>query len=319
MAEAKNILVALPLSQAQKERIEAAADAADVRFAYAEQPSDEQLACANVIIGMVPVEKLPLAKQLEWLQLSWAGAGPYCAPGALPADVTLTCASGAYGLACSEHLLAFTFDLLRRFPEYHRNLAQHVWKTAGHITSVEGSTVVVLGMGDIGGDYARKMNALGARIVGVRRTQKPAPSYAERVVTVDELDEVLPEADIVAMALPGSDATAHIIDERRLRLMKPNAYLLNVGRGNAIEFTGLKKVLQEGLLAGVALDVTDPEPLPADDWLWSCERVFITPHVAGQLLLPETLERVVGIAADNLAAWLAGKPLAHVVDRALGY
>ncbi len=319
MAEAKNILVALPLSQAQKERLEAAAVGANARFVYAEQPNDEQLACANVIIGMVPVEKLPAAEQLEWLQLSWAGAGPYCAPDALPANVTINCASGAYGLACSEHMLAFTFDLLRRFPEYHRNLAQRVWKTAGHITSVEGSTVVVLGMGDIGGDYARKMNALGARVIGVRRTQKPAPAYAERVVTVDELEEVLPDANIGAMALPGSDATAHIIDERRLRLMKPNAYLLNVGRGNAIEFAGLKKVLQEGLLAGVALDVTDPEPLPADDWLWGCERVFITPHVAGQLLLPETLERVVGIAADNLAAWFADKPLAHVVDRALGY
>ena len=319
MTEAKNILVVLPLSQRQQQRLEAAVGAAHARFAYVDQPSAEQLSNANIIIGMVPVSLLPQAKQLEWMQLSWAGAGPYCAPGALPEDVVLTCASGAYGLACSEHMLAFTFDLLRRFPEYHRNQARHVWKTAGHITSVEGSTVVVLGMGDIGGDYARKMNALGARVIGVRRTQKPAPDYAERVVTIDELDSVLPEADIVAMALPGSDATAHIIDERRLRLMKPAAYLLNVGRGNAIEFAGLKKVLQEGLLAGVALDVTDPEPLPAEDWLWSCERVFITPHVAGQLLLPETLERVVGIAADNLAAWFAGKPLAHVVDRALGY
>ena len=319
MAEAQNILVALPLSQAQKERIEAAASAADVRFAYAEQPSDEQLACANVIIGMVPVEKLPMAKQLEWLQLSWAGAGPYCAPGALPADVTLTCASGAYGLACSEHLLAFTFDLLRRFPEYHRNLAQHVWKTAGHITSVEGSTVVVLGMGDIGGDYARKMNALGAHIIGVRRTQKPAPSYAERVVTVDELDEVLPEADIVAMALPGSDATAHIIDERRLRLMKPNAYLLNVGRGNAIEFAGLKKVLQEGLLAGVALDVTDPEPLPADDPLWDCPGLLITPHVAGNTSLALTVERIVDMFLEDFDNYCAGRPLKHAVDRKRGY
>ena len=317
----KNILVTLPVTQQQKQRLEQAVASASEPAAvrYAEQPDDAQLAQAHAIIGMVPVERLPAAGQLEWLQLSWAGAGPYCAPGALSDEVLLTCASGAYGLTCSEHLLAFTFDLIRRFPEYHRNQAQRMWRTAGSVTSVEGSTVLVLGMGDIGGDYARKMHALGAHVIGMRRAKREVPPYADRVVTVDELDEVLPCADIIAMALPGSASTAHIIDERRLRLMKPSAYLLNVGRGNAIDFDALKTVLREGLLAGVALDVTDPEPLPEDDELWACERVFITPHVAGQLLLPETLERIVDIAAGNARAWLSGEPLAHVVDRSLGY
>lgn len=317
----KNILVTLPVTPQQKQRLSQAVASAPAPavLVYAEQPDDAQLGQADAIIGMVPVERLRMARKLEWLQLSWAGAGPYCVPGALPDEVLLTCASGAYGLTCSEHLLAFTFDLIRRFPEYHRNQAQRVWETAGPVTSVEGSTVLVLGMGDIGGDYARKMHALGARVIGMRRANREVPPYADRIVTAEELDEVLPSADIVAMALPGSASTAHIIDGRRLRLMKPTAYLLNVGRGNAIDFDALKAVLREGLLAGVALDVTDPEPLPADDELWGCERVFITPHVAGQLLLPETLERIVDIAAGNAKAWLSGEPLAHVVDRELGY
>ena len=288
MANATNILVTLPLEPHHKERLNEAAGDTPCAFVYALEPTDDQLAAAQIIVGMVPVERLAKAERLEWLQLSWAGAGPYCSAGALPQDVLLTCASGAYGLTCSEHLLAFTFDLIRRFPAYHRFQAAHRWEAAGQVSSIEGSTVVVLGLGDIGGDYARKI-------------------------------QVLPEADIVAMALPDTPDTAGIIDEHRLRLMKPNAYLLNVGRGNAIEPNALKAVLREGLLAGVALDVTDPEPLPDDDYLWNCERVFVTPHVAGQLFLPETLNRIVEIAASNLSAWLAGQPLQSVVDRTLRY
>ena len=319
MANATNILVTLPLEPHHKERLNEAAGDTPCAFVYALEPTDDQLAAAQIIVGMVPVERLAKAERLEWLQLSWAGAGPYCSAGALPQDVLLTCASGAYGLTCSEHLLAFTFDLIRRFPAYHRFQAAHRWEAAGQVSSIEGSTVVVLGLGDIGGDYARKIHALGARVIGVRRTVHGVPDYAERVVTTAQLDEVLPEADIVAMALPDTPDTAGIIDEHRLRLMKPNAYLLNVGRGNAIEPNALKAVLREGLLAGVALDVTDPEPLPDDDYLWNCERVFVTPHVAGQLFLPETLNRIVEIAASNLSAWLAGQPLQSVVDRTLRY
>lgn len=321
MDESKMVLVTLPLSPQHREQIEqaAAGTATACNFVYAEEPADKQVASASVIIGMVEPERLQLATQLEWMQLSWAGAGPYCDDGILPENAVLTCASGAYGLTCSEHMLAFTFDLVRRFPAYHRNQQQHAWEPLGEISSIERSTVVVLGMGDIGGDYARKMNALGARIIGVRRTAREMPPYAQRVVTSEQLDEVLPEADIVAMALPDTPDTAGIIGARQLSLMKPGAYLMNVGRGNAIDHDALVAALREGKLAGVALDVTDPEPLPADDYLWGCERVFITPHVAGRLFLPETLNRIVALSARNLHAWLTGQPLQSVVNRALRY
>jgi phosphoglycerate dehydrogenase-like enzyme len=321
MAGMKSVLVTLPITDAHRAQLEQAVMQSGTPCALMHEPdpTDEQLAGVHGIIGMVPVERLAAATSLEWLQLSWAGAGPYCAPGALPAGVVLTNASGAYGLTCSEHMVAFTFELVRRFPEYHRNHARHGWEAAGPITSVEGSTVVVLGMGDIGGSYARKMHALGARVIGVARTAHETPACAERMATVEELDEVLPEADIVAMALPGAPGTEHIIDERRLRLMKPGAFLLNVGRGNAIDPAGLKAVLADGLLGGVALDVTEPEPLPPDDELWDYDRVFITPHVSGQLFLTKTLDNVIDIAAANLQAWLSGQPLTHVVNRELGY
>ena len=144
-------------------------------------------------------------------------------------------------------------------------------------------------------------------------------NYLDEQHTMDGLDELLGRADIVAMVLPGGDATNHIMDERRLRLMKKGAYLINVGRGNAVDPEGLYKVLKEGHLGGCGLDVTEPEPLPADSPLWDLGNLVITPHVAGNFFLPETFERIVRIAGENLAAWANGTPYRNVVDFATGY
>ena len=177
----------------------------------------------------------------------------------------------------------------------------------------------MLGLGDIGGDYARKCHALGAHVIGVRRTNRNKPDYLDEQHTMDDLDELLGRADIVAMVLPGGDATNHIMDERRLRLMKKGAYLINVGRGNAVDPEGLYKVLKEGHLGGCGLDVTEPEPLPADSPLWDLGNLVITPHVAGNFFLPETFERIIRIAGENLAAWANGTPYRNVVDFTTGY
>ena len=111
------------------------------------------------------------------------------------------------------------------------------------------------------------------------------------------------------MVLPGGKATYHLMDERRLFLMKKGSYLLNAGRGTAIDPAALEKALQEGHLACAALDVTEPEPLPADSPLWDMDNLILTPHVAGNFYLPETVNRIIRIAADNLQAWLSGAPM----------
>ena len=322
MAETKNILVNIPVEQRHIEQLEqAAAGGTECTFVYRtpEEATDEDIAAAHVIIGAFPPARFAAAHNLEWLQLSWAGADAVCAPGVLDEKVVITNASGAYRITCAEHMIATTFDLVRKFTLYHRNQYEGVWRHEGRIWSVEGSTVVALGVGDIGGDYARKMKALGAYTIGVRRTQAEKPEWLDEQITLDELDSVLPRADIVGMSLPGGQATTGVMDERRLRMMKPESFLVNIGRGSAIDTTALKKVLAEGHLAGVALDVFDEEPLPADDELWKIDRVFITPHVAGQLYLPGTLDVIVDIAANNLAAWTHDGELDHVVHRDLGY
>lgn len=319
----KNVLVTLPLEPQHLAFFESQIRDCGEEYAFTCKDADdltaEDVRAAQIILGSVDAELLPAAEALEWLQLSWAGADNFVKPGVLREDIALTNASGAYGLTVSEHMVAVTFALVRRLHQYARNQQAHIWQERGAIISVEGARVLVLGLGDIGGRYAKKMKALGAYVIGVRRTAGEKPDYLDEQYTIDHLDELLPRADIVAMVLPGGAATAHIMDERRLRLMKKGAYLINDGRGNAIDPEGLRRVLADGHLGGAALDVTEPEPLPADDPLWDDERVIITPHISGQFHLRETFERVVRICGENLYRYAHGMPLEHVVNRKTGY
>lgn len=342
MADRKNILVVVPVNEEQRARFEAAVEGGqyDCAFTYvsSELPvkdelpegdnismmlmrdvTSEDLVGKHVIIGAVTPGLLASADSLEWLQLSWAGVDAFCSTDILPANVLLTNASGAYGLTCSEHLLAQTFALIRNIPEYVRNQEQRIWKQNPRTVSIEGSTVLVLGLGDIGGDYARKVKALGAYVIGVRRNTADVPEYCDEVVSIDQLDSVLPRADIVANSLPGGPATTGLLDEERLRAMKADAFFVNVGRGNVLDQEAAKRVLADGHLAGMALDVFVEEPLPADDELWGFDRVLVTPHVAGQFFLEETFRRMVDICEANLHAWSHGEPMVSLVNRELGY
>ena len=316
----KNILCLIPIKEEHKARLESIAGS-DYAFTYMTPPTvtEEEIAQAEIIFGNPSPALLSKAGALKWIQLSSAGADAYAKEGVLPADTFLTNCTGAYGTSVSEHMLAVTFALIRHLPEYGRNQVDHNWHMEGPVISIEGSTIAILGLGDIGGAYAKKVKALGATTLGVRRTLKEKPDYLDEQFTIDELDSVLPRADIVAMVLPGGAATENLMDERRLRLMKKGSYLLNDGRGNAIDFDALKTVLKEGHLGGVALDVTNPEPLPADDELWDYRNVLITPHIAGQFLLAKTVENIVDICAGNLSAYLKGEELSHQVNRKTGY
>lgn len=281
--------------------------------------SDEELAEAEAIIGQVTPAELSKAKNLKWLQGAWAGADVFVRPGVLPEETVLTNASGAYGTAVSEHMVAMTFAIVRHLEGYVRNQVSHIWQSRGSYIEIEGSTVLVLGLGDIGGRYAKKMKALGANVIGVRRTEGPAADGVDEVYTIGHLDELLGRADIVAMALPGGPATAHLMDERRIRLMKKGAYLINDGRGGAIDTEALKRALLDGHLGGAALDVTEPEPLPENDTLWDMPNVIITAHSAGSYTVEANRERVVAIAGENLRRYVRGEALTHVVDRVHGY
>ncbi|MEE0956308.1 MAG: D-2-hydroxyacid dehydrogenase [Eubacterium sp.] len=317
----KKILVTIDFEQKYRDTLNHCVQQfPDLRLSYkSDGLSPEDLKGVNAIIGCPGTKLLQEADSLEWLQLTSAGADKYCAPGILPQGCVLTNASGAYGLSVSDHMLAMTFSLMRNFPFYSRQQGEHDWKRGRKVQTTEGAVVVLLGVGDIGSIYGRKMKALGAYTIGVRRTIHEKPEWLDEQITMEELDKVLPRADFVAMSLPGGKATEHIIDERRLGLMKDTAYIINVGRGNAIDPAALKKALREGTIGGAGLDVTEPEPLPADDELWSLPNCLITPHVAGWFFLDKTVERIIEIVCQNLDHYMNGKELNHKVNIKYGY
>ena len=177
----------------------------------------------------------------------------------------------------------------------------------------------VLGLGDIGGEFAKRAKALGARVIGVRRKGTDKPDYVDELILTEKLDEYLPTADCVAITLPGTKETKGMFGAERLSKMKDGAVLLNVGRGMIVDSDALYDALESGKLSGAAVDVTDPEPLPAKHPLWQQENAVITPHVSGGFHLPETHDRIIRIMAENLSAFRKGEPLRNVVDCETGY
>lgn len=156
-------------------------------------------------------------------------------------------------------------------------------------------------------------------MIGVRRTGTDKPGFVDELIHTDKLDEYLPQADCVAITLPGTTATKGMFDAERMAKMKDGAILLNVGRGMIVDTDALCAALENGKLAGAGVDVTDPEPLPADHPLWKMENAVITPHISGGYHLQETHDRIVRIMAENLKRFLAGEPLRNVVDFSTGY
>ena len=274
---------------------------------------------AAVILGNPTPAQLQNCISLKLLQLQSAGADNYCRPGVLPETVTLCNATGSYGVAISEYMVGVTLMMAKNLHLYRDQQFAGVWRDLGPVLPIQGSTTLVLGLGDIGTEYALRMYTLGSDIIGVTRTRKEGPPFVQKMAVTEELDSLLPQADIVALSLPGGDGTKGILNESRLSRMKEGALLLNVGRGSAVDTEALLAALRSGHLRGAALDVTDPEPLPAGHPLWHQPPAVITPHVSGGFHMRDVYEKLVVRCTRNIAAFTQGRPLESVVDRSTGY
>ena len=322
------ILVTLPLTQDQLQEIQDIAPGAKVTFfpqrnvnAFSHLAlTKEHVQDANIILGSVPVDFVRGSENLQWIQLNSAGAGGFTDPGVLGQGVPATNATGGYGLAISEHMLGMMLALMKRLHLFRDYQNQALWLDEGvMVQAVEDATVLTIGLGDIGGNFARKCKALGAHTIGIRRTNADKPDWLDEQYTLDALDTLLPRADVVAMSLPDTAHTVGLMTRERIALMKHSAYLLNVGRGSAIDTEALCDALEQNAIAGAGLEVTDPEPLPPEHRLWREKNALITPHVSGGYHMRQTQERIFRIAADNLRRFLAGQPLEHLLDPATGY
>ena len=308
-----NVLVLPPVNDGHKARLEAAAPGASFTYSSPADVNEAQVAAADVVFGNVPPALLGAASGLRLLQLNSAGYDKYVAEGVVPRGCALCCATGAYGQAVSEHLFTSILCLMKKLPGYRDLQRDHLWGDLGEVTTPRGANVVVLGAGDIGTHLAELFAAMGARVTGVRRTRAEAAGPFDAMATMDDLPRLLPAADVVCSVLPSTPATCGLADASFFSAMKPGAYFGNAGRGSLVDQPALTAALRSGHLAGAALDVCAPEPLPADDPLWDAPNLLLTPHISGFYHLPVTLDNIVAIAADNLARLGAGEPLRNQV------
>ena len=317
----KKLLIDIPqLTPAHRAAISEAAARRGFAALFCEGPQAlAEAADAEILFAADPA--LPgAAPRLKWLCVPSAGVEPYLSPELYASpEAVLTNSSGAYGAAMAEHVVMAALELMRRQAEYDEIVAGRGWRRDLPIRSLLGSRIALLGTGDVGRTAARRLRGFEpASITGVNRSGRN-PGEFDRVLPVSRLDEALPEADLLVMALPGTPGTAGLMDARRLALLPEGAYLINVGRGSALDEAALAAMLRDGRLAGAALDVFRTEPLPPDDPLWGCPRLRITPHTAGNMALEYTVGRIVDLFLEDFENYCEGRPLRRRVDREKGY
>ncbi len=275
----------------------------------------------EIIFGVCAPETLRAATRLKWFCSSFAGVDHLLSDDIYPhPGVLLSNSSGAFGIAMSEYVLMAILMLLRRMPAYQRSAAQHRWAAFMPTRSVYGSAVTIAGTGDVGSAVARRVKALGARVVrGVHRGSRAVDPAFDQTHAPEALDTLLPQTDILVLALPGTADTANVLSRARIALLPPHAIVVNVGRGSTVDQEALAEALNDGRIAGAALDVFASEPLPPEHPLWDTKNLLITPHISGNMSMDITCERNVALFCEDLVRYAAGKPLARLVNRKQGY
>ena len=253
---------------------------------------------------------------VRWIQLPFAGIESFVEADVLDADRTWTCTKGAYGRTTAEHALALMLCAARLI---HFHARERRWREAGlglPEFDLKNRTAVVIGTGGIGQHLTAMLQPLEARVIGVNRSGRPLAG-AEQTVTSESLADVIGEGDFVVVAASATPQTRHLLDADMFGRMKSSSWVVNIARGSLVDTDALVEAVSSHAIAGAALDVTDPEPLPEDHPLWRLDNVVITPHIANtwDMALPELRE----VVRRNVANFVADRPLEGVVDVELGY
>lgn len=278
---------------------------------------------AQAVLGFCRQEIFENAPQLHWVQVYWAGV-ERCV--VLPAMQTgnklLTNGQRIGSPALAEHSIAMMMTLVRGLDVYHANQLKGTWQNDTGMAredfmELEGRTVLVVGLGGIGTQTAKRAHGLGMRVIATRGSRREGPDYVDYVGLADEVIELAGQADIVINTAPLTDRTRGMFDAEFFAAMKPSAYFISVGRGASTVTADLVSALETGAIAGAGLDVTDPEPLPDGHVLWTMPRVIISPHSGGRS--DKGRDRLFLLVQENLRRYVAGEPMLSVVDIERGY
>jgi phosphoglycerate dehydrogenase-like enzyme len=281
----------------------------------------KQIAAADAAIGVCSAELLAQAKQLQWIQ--WPAAGvERCVqqPVLHERHLLLTNLQRTMGASMAEHVLGMMLALSRHLDYFLKQQQQAHWvreETTPQLADLDGKTVLVVGLGGIGTEVARRAHALGMRVIATRASDRTGPDFVSYVGLPDELQKLSKDADFIVNCAPLTPQTTGIFNRGFFETLKPGAYFISVGRGRSTVTADLIAALSSGRLAGAGLDVVDPEPLPADSPLWHLPNVIITPHISANTAVSAEQRNLVLI--ENLRRYAAGEPMISVVDIDRGY
>lgn len=278
---------------------------------------DEAMATAEILVGWEFHQRdlKGRAPRLRWVYLTGAGLEHLAPFDWVDPHVVLTNNSGVHGPKAAEYAAMAILMLNNRIPAHVTNQRRSRWAQFFPGT-VEGRTLLVIGVGAMGIAAAERAKALGMTVLGVRRRGRPA-RFVDRMHTPAALDRLLPRADIVLVTAPLTPETRGLLDARRLDLMRPGSGLINMGRAGIVDYAALADRLRSGRLGGAILDVFDPEPLPPDSFLWQTPNLVMTPHCSSDA--PDYADRTLDLFFAEMARYLAGRPLLNAIDRRLQY
>lgn len=257
-----------------------------------------------------------VAPRLKWIQITGAGVEHLCPMDWVPPGVQVVNNKGAHAAKAGEFALMAVLMLHTKMPTIVSNQRHGRW-TSLYSTPIKGRTVLIVGVGSLGGAAAEQLQRLGVNVLGITRHGRPHPHVSE-MATLDRLDEFLARADYVFVATPSTPETTGLFDRRRLGLVRLGAGIINIGRSSVMDYAALGDLLLQGHISGAILDVFDSEPLPPGSPLWSVPNLIVTPHVSaddGDSYVPLTLD----IFFANMRRYLDGEPLNNVVRPELGY
>lgn len=308
-------LIFPPIGANELAQLQSVAGDAELIHAPDEATALVHIADADGMYGKPTPEMLKQAQKLRWVQAPVAGVEKYLFQELVDSDITVTNMAGIYSDQIADHAIMFLLMFARGEHIYFRRQLARNWEMGVPVMHVGDQTLGVVGLGGIGNEVARRGHALGMRVLAVDAMPKEKPSYVESLWSIDRIDEMLGEADFVVSCVPHTPETVKLFTLSRLQTMKPTAYLINISRGVVVDLDDLTTALQDGVIAGAALDVFEIEPLPEDHPLWGMENVLITPHMASNLDSPHIPMRRIGVVRDNLRRFLAGESLRNIIDK----
>lgn len=296
--------------------------APDVEFIVAKQGEiARQAANVDAVIGFCTPELFAAGKSIRWIQVTSAGVESCVSiPAVRERDILITNMQRIGGPIIAEHTMGMVLAFTRGIDLYVAAQPRAEWRRAtppGRMAVVDGKTMLVVGLGGIGSEVAKRAHALGMKVTATRASGRTGPGFVSYVGLPDELHKLASEADFVVNTAPLTPQTTGIFDAAFFAKMKPSAYFINVARGRSVVTSALVDALNNRKIAGAGLDVTDPEPLPADHPLWKAPNVIITPHVANDSDLG--FEAQLKVVQENLRRYLAGERMLSVVDNSKGY